>query len=1800
MVNINSTSSTSTPLINVKGIFASPIRIKGKINYNYLYDRLHHIKFLGIVTYPAKIDSEIYFATLEDRQIKFYSELDFEKITRNGESQSDELYNEIKEAKNDSYFILGRENEIRDEINNAYFFLSKHDKLTNIEKEKLFYDINSSAVFQEEELVFIPMAYGFENVLELPFINLEKITNDFLLDVTKSFHTTMSPTFFNQDILQSASVVNHFLTILKGVEVNKITKYATIEETVEYIRNDYLSESVVDYLISSTKWNKILDFVTEKFFMPTNKIQLATIFTDFVLNHLNDVNPASVVQDVLARIEKNITGLIDTTINLNLIEDKTAYIDKLNDGFNELRTTVLIEFGKFLDRVKTNDSDIQFESLFSEFLQLSKEDQLHFFAETVKLNAINLNLESILVRTNVHDGSNSNLEFKLNQFISNIKSQLDKEVHLIINKSIENIRIDNELISKLDQFYKDSIVNFETYSTKILGFSEVVEIQKAIKYEDNRLVKIEDLKDGEIKNYQSLIQNIENLADEYKLSQLSFIESEKLADQNRDSVLSYLENQSYLSDTKLQIATVDYENESMKVVHNTVLEKHDAYKKVEKLTDTVAETLALLNKNEAEIGNDLHFYQKSDLSFVENLDYRFDELVGAGKFENIFYTSNNEIQHIQLINNEYYARKLEKLVDVPKEFYGKLIGNQFLLEQYQLVHLTGNDELSVYHEIVILGKLKANVGEFDLQKMASVLKSSTVDFDTLLQQTGNEELSVYYNDEISFKKIIKDTNIESDKKSEKIKHDFEVESYSLFELTGYDDLSILYQDEVAYYKTIHQSFFLKDILGSTFNQIMDLSKDEYFEKILKTHLDILQYSAENDMDIAIIENHTKLLDTLNQVGEILQTEQAKLKQDFADVVYDLKFNELKKEYVSHLQSELAQTSNQQIVIEKENQFVGADHFVIENEQFKIAEPLRISETFVDGKEEKLDYPNVFPEIRFKHREPLEQDQGLTAPNFELNAESYLCDDYLQFPLKDFNHDNALLFYDENFNPYYPTGELDENDNPYVLPPYTILNEPISNGVNVGGKQIIPINPLNLQEFILYLVRVYEQYKSRFAVDNPIYVMSKVMNMLFDKTKKLADEWNATKNYSVDELWRIYRFIRWMAIGVTTRYYRLKMEKTYGDTIEDFTDTNYISTLTFNRVIVQQLNSNRVANGAQQQKDVNGQLTLQFDYPRKNYTSYLEFEIGNVVNERTDQVNDSGVIFLETFAEQEVKVGGEGFNIDYLDNSYQLVLENPTTKKLYTTTLIDIDRKYYDIDISINYKYTSNMNSTVRLRNVDNSINTVLTKTNGYNNLTFYNLPSSSYYIEVTTPYEESENVAFRSLSNTDIYANWYTFGDEETVEEYYVRSQFSITNNGVYREYDHLRFDFSVPHQAVEVLFYRLYNGNRTLEHTITWYGDFKGNRQVLYRMIPDATFYDYVDHLNPAVYHFNPNFLNAEGDWEIAIHPAPPDKYSNYYIFYSLKTTKMVNKTNHWKLESGNISYDNENSYILNYKADQSIINNTDYIFEGEFASITSGDFDQHFVGLIFGYQNENNFYMFGSYRIDPSNPNSNCNLGVWKITNGNYNITNTPSLHSGMPFVQTNNTFYKVKIVANENEYQIYFEDELIMDFIDYDGWGYGAVGIANFTNNYSSYRNLKYNKPSFIEFQIDNILINNGKYDTKVDKPNLLIDFYLDDTSNKKISDYNKNAKTKYSFPIIYGSHNATWVFRKTDNNVTLPSDFSYVDNIVIKESKVTGVKMTEEFIECGGHRSLKLLIDNLYEYYRRHHQGCKGKRDIWIYE
>ena len=144
------------------------------------------------------------------------------------------------------------------------------------------------------------------------------------------------------------------------------------------------------------------------------------------------------------------------------------------------------------------------------------------------------------------------------------------------------------------------------------------------------------------------------------------------------------------------------------------------------------------------------------------------------------------------------------------------------------------------------------------------------------------------------------------------------------------------------------------------------------------------------------------------------------------------------------------------------------------------------------------------------------------------------------------------------------------------------------------------------------------------------------------------------------------------------------------------------------------------------------------------------------------------------------------------------------------------------------------------------------------------------------------------------------------------------------------------------------------------------------------------------------------------------------------------------------------------------------------------------------------------------------------------------------------------------------------------------------------------MKYNVSHYINVHFDNILINNGKYNTKVDKPVYSIDFYLDDTLNKKISNYQSNAKTKFAFPIMSGEHTAKWVFNKLDNNTPLDTDASYLDNVIIREAKPNGVKMVEEFIECGGHRALKLLIDNLLEYYKRHHSGCKGRRDIWIYE
>jgi len=708
-----------------------------------------------------------------------------------------------------------------------------------------------------------------------------------------------------------------------------------------------------------------------------------------------------------------------------------------------------------------------------------------------------------------------------------------------------------------------------------------------------------------------------------------------------------------------------------------------------------------------------------------------------------------------------------------------------------------------------------------------------------------------------------------------------------------------------------------------------------------------------------------------------------------------------------------------------------------------------------------------PDLKYRRRPPLEPDKVPEDPLFEwICTEGYVCDDWLIVPLRDFNFENPDMdgFYDPNtFKPYFPTGKYDENGDPYVLPPYSVLNEPISNGADVGGKEPMSIDPCNLYSFIDYIVKVYDAYKNRFQASAPTDTMSRVMNLVYGQVVRLINEWDESKGYTPDELWRIYRFIRWMALGLTHRFYRTKIEYTYGDFEETFDVFPYQGEIMASGAVRRLVTGyGWVLDGRPPVTDVINSAKFEFTVPMKLNSSVISFDIGNVVPDRPDEIIQGGDLFYEDFEGAEPLISGTGWVLTNRQSGRSLSVEDPARKRTYKTTSFNVPSSSISPIIQFNYGIDTNMETKLKLMKGNQEV-WASSGVVPYGAATV-NIAEGDYHFEVNVPQEETTSLTNISFTAQQIQDEWQKVGHI---------TDWKVVGNTIYEEEN---------------------TGGMAMVINNQWTGDDE--------------------------YEFEGEFYTEE--------------YPELYPLYD------------W-------------------------------------------------LGFVFNYKDANNYYLVGTW----SDLDGYAYSGVHKVVNGQnvYGVSN-PTWRFNGDFRWRFNTWHKMKVVVKGNRFTVSVDGVQRLDVTDTSGWGHGASGLAAWSNPFSSFRNFKYKgKPRFDSF-IDNVRVYSPTISVPVGKPKYLIDFTLD--GEERVMNYSEETKRSYSFPILSGEHSAEWTFRKQGTESTVTQDASFVDTIRVKGVKVVGAKVVEEFISCGGHMSVKLLIENLLEYYRRHHQGCKGERNIWIIE
>jgi hypothetical protein len=713
-----------------------------------------------------------------------------------------------------------------------------------------------------------------------------------------------------------------------------------------------------------------------------------------------------------------------------------------------------------------------------------------------------------------------------------------------------------------------------------------------------------------------------------------------------------------------------------------------------------------------------------------------------------------------------------------------------------------------------------------------------------------------------------------------------------------------------------------------------------------------------------------------------------------------------------------------------------------------------------------------PNLKYRRRPDLEPDKEPEDPLFEwICTEGFVCDDWLIVPLKDFNFENPEqgTFYDPaTFEPYFPTGQTDEEGDPYVLPPYSILNEPLSNGADVGGKLPMSIDPCNLYSFINYTVKIYDTHKSRFHASTPTDTISRVLNMLYEQVEKLVGEWDDTKEYTPDELWRIYRFIRWMALGITNRFYRVKIDYTYGDFVENFEVypfSNMVTTEGSARKLVE--GNTFVMEGHPVVNAIQNKAKFDFKLPQKTHSSTISFEIANVVPDRPDDILQGGVLFLEDFQglEDDYKLNGNGWVTATTQGGNSLAIEEPAQARTYRTNTFNIQSNAVNPHLTFNYGIDTNMDTRIMLKKVNGETVWESQGIASYGAGNLSTISEGDYYFEIKVPQDVTNSLSDLSFTATQIQNEWQKVG--------YI-TEWQVIGDTIFENQN-------TPGIAMVI----------------------------------------------------NPQWV-LEGEYELECEFFTKDVPANYGLI--------------------------------------------------------------DWLGVVLNYKDASNYYLFGTW----SSLDRYAKGGLHKVVNGqSVGTMASPKwlLNSDFRFVL--DRWHKLKAVVKGNQFTVYIDGTKYLEITDSEGWGYGASGLAAYSNPLSSFRNFKYKgKPRFSAF-IDNVKVESTTITTPVEKPKYGIDFFLDGES-PRIADYSAETKRAYSFPILVGEHKASWVFKKVGSARSLPQDASFVDNIVVKGMKVVSAKVVEEFIGCGGHLAVKLLIENLLEYYRRHHQGCKGERNIWIIE
>lgn len=713
-----------------------------------------------------------------------------------------------------------------------------------------------------------------------------------------------------------------------------------------------------------------------------------------------------------------------------------------------------------------------------------------------------------------------------------------------------------------------------------------------------------------------------------------------------------------------------------------------------------------------------------------------------------------------------------------------------------------------------------------------------------------------------------------------------------------------------------------------------------------------------------------------------------------------------------------------------------------------------------------------PSLKLRKRPNLEPDPQPEEPEWEWSeGEGFQCDDWLIVPLKDFNYDaEPGEFFDDNFQPLYPTGQEDEDGNPYVMPPYTILNEPISNGADVGGKEPMFINPRNLYSAMKYVIGIYDNQKGRFRASDPVSVMSRVMNMLYEKITEINAAWTPESGYTPDEMWRVYRFIRWMAIGAVNRFYRLKVEYVWGDYTENFDAQD----MSFDQTIRTSGAAVRVAFPYGQVLDGHPMLDIDqnwaefpFALPDHLEGTTLSFEMGGSLAEREKEIAGA-YDWVENF-EGTPKVTGTGWVKVPGAQGKGLGIEHPAQAKVYKTepfyVPVDIVQP---ITLYFDYLQQANMNAPLKLFRDGVHIWTNDAREGHYHTS---NAQPGEYHFEVDVPEAEDAPIQPILFPAVDIQYGWR------------------------------------------------------------------KGNYQTT---------------------------------WEV----------QGEYIYEEANT----------------------GGYAMVYN--EAWLGSSEYEFSGALATI---DPDPHgaqdFLGYIFNVKDDMNYYVAGIWADWDKNGIEDGNFcGVWKVENGNHNVCQygEPLFRFGDGNTKYDfHQWYDVEIKVNGNTFDVTF-DGMHETFTDDEGWGYGSCGMVAYSNPYSAFRDVRYaGKPSIRNY-IDNIKIHSPGELVEPEYPEYQIDFYLDNMEVPKIKDFSEQGKYAYSFPILNGEHTAKWVFKKKGNQRMKPGDFSFIDNIVVKDIKIIDANVVEEFLGCGGHMGVKILIEGLLLYYRKHHQGCKGRRDIWIVE